>query len=140
MTLSEASPYPRSVIRSIAAIACLALSGCVTDVVSRAEHAELLSSVRALRAENARLENRLNKLEQDKVTVRVGEGSDAMALSVTSQGGGRAELAAGSARLTIRRDGDVELITRGDLRLQGANVEIAGSQSVRISGATVELN
>ena len=67
MTLSEASPYPRSVIRSIAAIACLALSGCVTDVVSRAEHAELLSSVRALRAENARLENRLNKLEQDKV-------------------------------------------------------------------------
>jgi tol-pal system protein YbgF len=67
LTLSEAAPYPLLVIRPISAIACLVLSGCATDVVSRSEHAELLSSVRALRAENARLEQRLEKLESQQV-------------------------------------------------------------------------
>lgn len=44
------------------------MSGCATaDVVTRAEHAELLSSMRAIRAENARLEARLEKLEQERV-------------------------------------------------------------------------
>jgi tol-pal system protein YbgF len=43
------------------------LSGCATDVVSRTEHSEVLSSVRALRAENARLEARLEKLEAQQL-------------------------------------------------------------------------
>lgn len=44
-----------------------ALSGCATDVVTRAEHADLLSAMRALRAENARLESRVEKLESQKM-------------------------------------------------------------------------
>ena len=66
MTPAEAGPYPLSAIRPIVAIACLALFGCVTDVVTRGEHAELLSSIRALRAENSRLEARLARLEAEK--------------------------------------------------------------------------
>ena len=66
MTPAEASPYPLSAIRPFLAIACLALFGCVTDVVTRSEHAELLSSIRALRAENARLEGRLDRLEAER--------------------------------------------------------------------------
>ena len=66
MTPAEASPYPLSAIRPFPAIACLALFGCVTDVVTRSEHAELLSSIRALRAENARLEGRLDRLEAER--------------------------------------------------------------------------
>ena len=80
------------------------------------------------------------ELSEERVHVNIGQGDDAMTLSLTGQGGGRAELTAGRARLIIRRNGDVELTTPGDLRLQGANVEIAGSQSVRITGARVELN
>ncbi len=43
------------------------MSGCATDAVTRLEHAELLSSMRAMRAENARLESRVERLEQEKV-------------------------------------------------------------------------
>ncbi len=64
---AEAAPYPLLVIRPISAIACLVLSGCATDVVSRSEHGDLLSSMRALRAENARLEARLEKLESQQL-------------------------------------------------------------------------
>jgi tol-pal system protein YbgF len=42
-----------------------ALCACATDQVSRSEHQELLASLRALRAENARIEARLDKLEAD---------------------------------------------------------------------------
>lgn len=48
-----------------------ALCACATDQVTRAEHAELLASVRALRADNARLESRLDRMEQEQKTARV---------------------------------------------------------------------
>ena len=54
-------------IRTLTAISCLVLAGCATDTVTRAEHAELLSVIRALRADNARLESRVEKLETDKL-------------------------------------------------------------------------
>lgn len=69
LTLAEAGPYPLTPIRPIIAIACLALVGCVTDVVTRAEHTEVLSSLRALRAENSRLEARMERLEAEKKVV-----------------------------------------------------------------------
>jgi len=45
-------------------VVLLALSGCATEVASRAELKELTASVRALRADNARLEARLDRLER----------------------------------------------------------------------------
>ena len=66
LTPAEAGPYPLTAIRPIIAIACFALSGCATDAVTRSEHTELLASLRALRVENARLESRVARLEQEK--------------------------------------------------------------------------
>jgi tol-pal system protein YbgF len=54
----------------MSAIAVVALSGCATSSTLRTELDELLASVRALRAENARLEARLEKLEQKMVLVQ----------------------------------------------------------------------
>jgi TolA-binding protein len=50
-------------IRVLYASMSAALCACATEQVSRAEHAELLASVRALRAENARIESRLESVE-----------------------------------------------------------------------------
>jgi TolA-binding protein len=70
LTLREAGPYTFDVIRLFVASMSAALCACATDQVSRAEHNELLASVRALRFENARLEARLDHLEQDAKTSR----------------------------------------------------------------------
>lgn len=51
-------------IRLLTAISCLALCSCATDTASRTELLELSANVRALHSENARLEGRLDKLEQ----------------------------------------------------------------------------
>jgi uncharacterized protein involved in type VI secretion and phage assembly len=82
-----------------------------------------------------RAEPRLT-LTADTATVTVGE----MTLQVTSAGGGRAELAAGGAKLTIKPDGDITLSTSGKLTLKGSEVEISAAGSVKVKGATVELN
>lgn len=63
-----------------------------------------------------------------------------MTLSLTSSGGGRAELAAGGSKLTIKKDGDVTLTSSGKLKLEGTEVEISGSSKVKVSGAQVEIN
>lgn len=65
MTLREPGSYTLIIIRHSTLILFGSLSACATQTVSRAEHLEVLASVRALRAENARLEGRLDKLETD---------------------------------------------------------------------------
>lgn len=47
-------------------MAAAGLCGCATDGALKAELQELTASVRALRAENARIEGRLDRLEQDR--------------------------------------------------------------------------
>lgn len=89
------------------------------------------SHVQVLHKNEPRLE-----LTGDTATVKVGE----MTLQVTSAGGGRAELAAGGARLTIKSDGDITLSTSGKLTLTGSEVEISAAGPVKVKGATVELN
>lgn len=62
-----------------------ALCACATDQVSRAEHQELLASLRALRAENARIEARLDKLESEvKVVAAPSARTTAVAVSPVS--------------------------------------------------------
>ncbi|MCA2980270.1 MAG: tetratricopeptide repeat protein [Myxococcaceae bacterium] len=51
-----------------------ALCACATDQVSSAERLELLASLRALRAENARVEARLDRLEADLKAVAAAAG------------------------------------------------------------------
>lgn len=65
MTVGNAAPYSRR-IRVTAIMAAAGLCGCATDAASKAELQELTASVRALRAENARIEARLERIEQDR--------------------------------------------------------------------------
>jgi hypothetical protein len=65
LTRGEPGPYLRGTIRLLVASMSAALCACATDQVSRSEHQELLASLRALRAENARIEARLDKLESE---------------------------------------------------------------------------
>lgn len=92
---------------------------------------ESKSRVQVLHKKEPRLE-----LTADTATLTVGD----MTLQVTSAGGGRAELAAAGAKLTIKPDGDITLSTSGKLSLKGTEVEISASGSVKVKGATVELN
>jgi uncharacterized protein involved in type VI secretion and phage assembly len=73
---------------------------------------------------------------QEKVLIRVGE----MHLSVESSGGGRAEVAAGGSKITLKQDGDVTIEAANKLTLKGTEIDISGSAKVSISGANVEVN
>jgi len=76
------------------------------------------------------------EIKDGSVKFVVGE----MTVSLTGSGGGRAEIAAGSSTLTLKKDGDVTLTAGGKLKLEGTEVEISGSSKVKVSGAQVEIN
>lgn len=73
---------------------------------------------------------------EGKVQIAVG----AMHVSVEGSGGGRAEVAAGSSKITLKQDGDITITAAGNLKLEGTEVAISGSAKVKIQGATVEVN
>ena len=75
-------------------------------------------------------------IEQGKVTVTV----DQIKFSLDSAGGGRAELAAGGSKLTLKQDGDITVQSAGKLVLKGTEVEIEGTGKVKVQGAVVEIN
>jgi tol-pal system protein YbgF len=63
LTLWKSGSYTRGSIRPICPIALLALAACATPTGAHSELPELQAEVRALRAENKRLESRLDRLE-----------------------------------------------------------------------------
>jgi uncharacterized protein involved in type VI secretion and phage assembly len=80
-------------------------------------------------------------LEVVEQTARLSVGANAeMLVTVDGRGGGRTEIAAGSAKITIKKDGDITISTSGNLKLEGADVEISGTSKVKISGPQVEIN
>jgi tol-pal system protein YbgF len=87
LTPEQRGPYTFPVIRSFfPIITSIGLCACATDQVSRTEHSELLASVRALRAENARLENRLETLEQAQKSAAPRMSPEPLAGNSTSSG------------------------------------------------------
>ncbi len=64
LTRFEGGSYTFKVIRPFLAIGIVALSSCALDSASRNEFVELNSQVRSVRAENARMQVRLEQLEQ----------------------------------------------------------------------------
>ncbi len=61
-------------------------------------------------------------------------------LLLSSAGGGSAALEAGGSKITIKQDGDISMETTGTLKLKATNIELEGSASVKLNGATIELN
>ncbi len=76
------------------------------------------------------------EIQKGKVTVTV----DQIHLSLDSAGGGRAEVAAGGSKLTLKQDGDITVESAGKLILKGTEVDIQGSEKVTVQGAQVEIN
>jgi uncharacterized protein involved in type VI secretion and phage assembly len=81
------------------------------------------------------------KLEIVEETARISVGQNAeMQVTVDGRGGGRTEIAAGAAKITIKKDGDITISTSGNLKLTGSEVEIRGSSKVKIAAPRVEIN
>jgi uncharacterized protein involved in type VI secretion and phage assembly len=73
---------------------------------------------------------------KEKAEMRVGD----MKVTVDGAGGGRTEVVAGSAKITIKKDGDIAISTDGNLKIEANEVEISGSSKVKITGAEVDIN
>jgi len=79
----------------------------------------------------------LIEIVEKKILIQVGE----VAVTVQGSGGGRAEIAAGGSKITLKKDGDITIsASAGKLTLEANEIEIAGSSRVKISGAQVEIN
>ncbi len=76
------------------------------------------------------------ELDSSHAQFKVGE----MQVNVDGSGGGRVEVAAGGSSIVLKKDGDVTITAKGNLKLEGTQIEISGSGQVKITGATVEVN
>jgi hypothetical protein len=73
---------------------------------------------------------------EDRAEIRAG----ALRVTIDGTGGGRAEIAAGSSTITLKKDGDITLTTSGTFKIDAAVVDISGSSKISISGSSVEIN
>lgn len=78
----------------------------------------------------------LIEIVKEKIIVGVGE----IKATLDGAGGGRMELAAGSSKITMKKDGDVTVKAAGKLKLEATEIEIAGQAKVKVSGGVVEMN
>ena len=63
-----------------------------------------------------------------------------VSLTISSAGGGSAKLEAGGSTVTVKQDGDISLESPGKLTIKATDIELQGSGSVKIKGATVDIN
>jgi phage baseplate assembly protein gpV len=78
----------------------------------------------------------LVEVMKEKITIGVGD----IKATLDGAGGGRMELAAGSSKITMKKDGDVTLKAAGKLKLEATEIEISGQAKVKVSGGLVEMN
>ena len=78
----------------------------------------------------------LIEVVKEKITLGVGE----IKATLDGAGGGRMELAAGSSKIVMKKDGDVTVKAAGKLKLEATEIEIAGQAKVKVSGGLVEMN
>jgi uncharacterized protein involved in type VI secretion and phage assembly len=75
-------------------------------------------------------------VEEDKLSLAVGK----LRVALDGGGGGRLTVEAGGTAITLKADGDLSLKSPGKIKIEGTEIEIAGSAKVKVSGALVELN
>lgn len=73
---------------------------------------------------------------KEKITLVVGD----IKATLDGAGGGRLELAAGSSKITMKKDGDILVKAAGNLKLEATEIEISGQAKVKVSGGVVEMN
>jgi uncharacterized protein involved in type VI secretion and phage assembly len=76
------------------------------------------------------------ELSEETVRIEVGD----VAVTVEGSGGGRAEIAAGGSKVTVKKDGDVSLSSATKLKLEAPEIEVSGSAKVAVQGGVVEIN
>jgi uncharacterized protein involved in type VI secretion and phage assembly len=76
------------------------------------------------------------EIVKEKVVIQVAE----MKLDLHAAGGGGVEIAAGGSTITLKKDGDITISAKGNMKLEGNEIEIAGSAKVKISGAQIDVN
>lgn len=80
------------------------------------------------------------ELAIDDEGIRLKAQDASLELKQTGASDGQAELKVGDAKVTIKQSGDISVETTGNLTLKASQIEIKADASVKISGATVELN
>ncbi|MBU1054937.1 MAG: hypothetical protein KKC46_14080 [Proteobacteria bacterium] len=73
---------------------------------------------------------------KDSVAVKVGD----INLTLTTAGGGRAEIGAGGSTIVMKKDGNITVTAKTKLVLEAQEIEINGQSQVKISGAKVDIN
>ena len=71
---------------------------------------------------------------------QIGLAAGGIRLVLTSAGGGSAKLEAGGSVVTIKQDGDISFESPGKLTIKATDIELQGSASVKVKGATVDIN
>jgi hypothetical protein len=77
-------------------------------------------------------------IADEKVEVKVQDVT--LALEQSGASDGTLTLTAGDARITMSQTGDVSIETTGTLKLKAGSVEINADTSVKVNGATIDLN
>jgi len=76
------------------------------------------------------------EMVENTATIKAG---DVQAV-VSAAGGGRIELNAGGTKITLKKDGDLQIEAAGNLSIAATDIELKGKGNVKISGAKVEVN
>jgi uncharacterized protein involved in type VI secretion and phage assembly len=80
------------------------------------------------------------ELTFDDQSIKFAAGDTSLELKQSSSSDGVAELKSGDIKLTIKQSGDVSVDTTGKLTLHANDIEIKADASVKIKGATVDIN
>jgi hypothetical protein len=78
----------------------------------------------------------LVEVVKEKITLAVGD----VKVTLDGAGGGRMELVAGGSKITMKKDGDIQMKTSAKIKMEAAEIEISGQSRVKVSGGTVEVN
>lgn len=73
---------------------------------------------------------------KDAIAMNVGD----IKIQLTAAGGGRAEIASGGSTITLKKDGDITISSKGKLNLDAQEVSISGQTKVTINGVKVDIN